>query len=73
MPAAVGEGNLDGCALEDIARRHGLTLDAAGRFRDAWNEACRHGHTPRGDRAMNVLGDITAHSKNWQDWSAPAA
>lgn len=69
MPAAVGEGNLDGYALEDIGRRWGLTLDAAERFRKAWNEASRsRAGSPQWDRAMDIIGDIEDDPKNWQAW-----
>jgi hypothetical protein len=68
MPASVADGNLEGVPVADIARRHGLTLEAAASFRDSWNEACRYEGKPRGRRAAIDLDDITADSKNWKSW-----
>jgi hypothetical protein len=69
LPASVDDGGLSGVPLEDVARAHHLTLEAAARFRDAWNEASRHGsRTARGGRAMDDLADIDADASNWQHW-----
>jgi len=68
IPAALADGNLEGVPVADIARRHGLTLEAAALFRDSWNEACRYEGKPRGQRAAIDLDDITADSKNWKHW-----
>lgn len=68
LPASTDDGDLSGVPLEDIARAHGYTLEAAARFRDAWNEAARYPRTRRGNRACLDMDDIDTDPKNWKDW-----
>lgn len=72
IPASVDDGDLADVPLEDIARAHGLTMEAAGWFRDAWNDASRYGHTARGRRAMDDLGDIGADRRTGSGGSGGA-
>jgi hypothetical protein len=59
---------LSNTSVKDVARRYGLTLKAAERFRDLYDEARTYGATERGHRASVGCDDILRNPGNRKRW-----